>query len=172
MLLGLDYLKPRAADEGKVVKASCKSWIKYRDAQRAKFPNTKPDVEPLPPDTAEAQWRKWLARPDALPNLDLEEDELWIVVGYLQLQRKDATKPVQGRPGQGRIDHSGANATCSPCEKDGYSKKGKEKLKEVTEANIGRPANQRCLCVNHATCNGRVGKKGESCVQCQAAPSS
>ena len=34
-----------------------------------------------------------------------------------------------------------------------------------------RPANQRCRCVNHATCNGRVGKAGESCVKCQAPPS-
>lgn len=122
MLLGLNYLKPRAADEGKAVKACCKSWIAYRNKQRAKFPNTKPDVEPLPPDTDEAQWRKWLAWPKALKNLKLNEDELWIVVGYLQLEGKDATKPVQGRPPQWGIDHSGATATCGPC-KDAARKK-------------------------------------------------
>ena len=132
MLLGLDYLTPRAADNYEPRRACCKSWIAYRDAQRADPPADKPDVESLPPDTAEGQWRKWLAEPDALPNLDLKEDELWIAVGYLQLKGETATAKVQGRPSQGRIGHSCTNATCSPCEKDGYSKEGKEKLKEAT----------------------------------------
>ena len=38
MLLGLNYPKPRPCDDGKAVEACCASWIKYRNAQRAKSP--------------------------------------------------------------------------------------------------------------------------------------
>lgn len=173
MLLGLDYATPRAADDYEPRRACCKSWIAYRNKQRAKRPKDeeKPDFEKLPPldaNNKEARWRQWLAEPDALTNLKLEEGELWIAVGYLQLKGKDAAKPVPGRPGQARVDHSGANATCESCKSDAQSEEGKAKHKEATKGNRGRPANERCLCVNHATCDGRVGKAGQFCVKCQA----
>ncbi len=173
MLLGLNYLKPRPRDDGKAVEACCKSWIAYRDAQRASPPADKPDVDSLPPDTAEAQWRQRLVEPKALTNLDLKDGELWIAVGYLQLKGENATARVQGRPGQGRVDNCGANATCSPCRLDARSKNSmvnQEKNHKRPHANR-LPANQRCLCVNHPECDGRVGKAGQSCVKCQAPPS-
>jgi hypothetical protein len=159
MLLGLNYLNPRAADEGKAVEACCASWIAYRDAQRAKFPNTKPDVEPLPPDTAEAQWRKWLAWPDALTNLDLEEDELWIAVGYLQLKGKNATAHVPGRPAQGRVKASSV-ATCAPCQNDARKPATKETQKH-------KKARNTCSDPFGKGCTGISSGSRTACPDCQ-----
>ena len=172
MLLGLDYLKPRAADEGKVVKASCKSWITYRDAQRAKSPADKPEFEPLPPDTDEAQWRKWLAWPKALPNLKLNEDELWMAVGYLQLKNKNGRKTAQGRPPQSRIDHSGANATCKPCRDDAQSEKGRENNEKAIKNRTADQlvSGQLCKACGNRKADGKKtnAKAREPCAACAA----
>jgi hypothetical protein len=170
MLLGLDYANPRAADNFEPRSACCGSWIAYRDEQRAKFPNTKPDVEPLPPDTAEGQWRKWLAEPKALKNLKLNEDELWIAVGYLQLQGKTATKPVPGRPGQARVDHIKEYATCNKCMKDAL----KPDAKATHEArNQNRTADQLvagnlCTACGNRKADGKNTGKGSEppCAAC------
>ena len=143
MLLGLDYVKPRPCDDGKAVKACCTSWIKYRDAQRAKPPadKDKPTFDSLPPDTAEAQWRKRLVDPEVevLTNLDLEEDELWIAVGFLQLKGKDAAAKVPGRPGLSRIRNSGANAPCQPCRDDSLKPNAKANLEKNRDKSRYRP---------------------------------
>ncbi len=138
MLLGLDYATPRAADDYEPRRACCKSWIAYRNKQRAKPPKDeeKPDFEKLPPldaNNKEARWRQWLAEPNALTNLKLEEGELWIAVGFLQLKGKDATARVPGRPNQSRVDHSRANATCEQCKTDAQSDEGKANLKKSRE---------------------------------------
>ena len=66
-------------------------------------------------------------------------------------------------------EYEGSNGSCTSCQRAAWTDGGEEKNKVRGKARRSPwPGNQRCLCVNHATCNGRVGKKGESCVQCQA----
>ena len=166
MLLGLDYIQPRACDDGKAVKARCGSWIKYRDKQRAKPPANKPELDSLPPDTAEAQWRKWLAWPKALKNLDLKEDELWIAVGYLQLEGEDSESTVQGRKA------TGTNLQCSTCICAARSKEGKANNDKAIK---NRTADQLVCGVLCKACGNRKadGKKTnakarEPCAACAA----
>ena len=121
MLLGLDYLNPRAADNYQPRRACCKNWITYRNKQRAKPPKDeeKPDFEKLPPldaNNKEARWRQWLAEPNALTNLKLEEGELWIAVGFLQLQGNGERAQVQGRPPPSYTKRG--IVPCKPCRTD------------------------------------------------------
>jgi hypothetical protein len=102
-----------------------------------------------------------------LKNLKLNEDELWIAVGYLQLKGETATKPVQGRPAK-----KSTNATCSPCKNDGRSKDGKAKNQEAIK---NRTADQLvsgrlCKACGNRKADGKKtnAKAREPCAACAA----
>lgn len=76
--------------------------------------------------------------------------------------------------GEGRLTsgwRQKEKAACEPCAR-AATKPQLQQRRAASDRTNKRPGNQRCRCVNFATCNGRVGKKGDSCVQCQAPPSS
>ena len=59
-------------------------------------------------------------------------------------------------------------ASCTRCMNAALNPAAQAKHEQAIARSNQRRTSERCLCVNHETCNGRVGKKGDFCVQCQA----
>jgi hypothetical protein len=85
-----------------------------------------------------------------------------------QAQEEYLAAPYEGEGGLTNGWRRKSNAKCNRCGNAAMTPGAQAKNKEAMKGNRGRPANERCLCVNHATCNGRVGKAGQFCVKCQA----
>ena len=64
-----------------------------------------------------------------------------------------------------------AYASCGWCMRVATTLEAQAKNEKAIALSNQRPTNQRCLCVNHKTCDGRVGKAGQFCVKCQASSS-